>query len=149
VSVNVNAVYCCTTRNYELAGSVTSLHVSGNQATIGFCGPIHDRFIGLYRNVGYVIVTDNGPTGDVVDYSASACTSTPRNPCPGTARSSPSGGSLNLHRVIPATSPLPQWAQNPVVRDARPQPTATSDCKSGNWRRYGFKNQGECVGLVE
>jgi hypothetical protein len=150
VSVNINAVYCCTTRNYELAGPVTSLHVSGNQATIGFCGPIQDRaFTGLSRNVGFVTVTDNGPTGDVVDYSAVSVYIDPSQPLPETCPSSPSGSSFDLHWVIPATSPLPQWAQDFVVHDAPDHPTSKDQCKDGGWKSFAFQNQGQCVAFVE
>jgi hypothetical protein len=44
---------------------------------------------------------------------------------------------------------LPLVTGGLVVRDARPLPTSTGECKNGGWRSFGvFKNQGDCVSYV-
>ena len=159
VSINTNAVSCCTTRNYELGGDVTCLRVDGNQPTIGFYGPVQDVFAsGLSRNVGIVQVADNGPAGfDVVRVDASRFVApVPGSPDPDPPRITdcsaglPSGGNASLARTwaLPATSPLPGWAQDFVVRDAPNVPTSKSQCANGGWREYRFTNQGQCVAYV-
>jgi hypothetical protein len=38
-----------------------------------------------------------------------------------------------------------------VVTDARPFPTAKSQCRNGGWKTYGdtFVNPGQCVAFVQ
>jgi hypothetical protein len=121
-------------------GAVSCLAVSGHTAVIGF-----SSVPGFIRSL--VRVTDSGSSPGQDSFAAITqgflgltapvpppdCSSFPPPPA---GDASFSGSGVNDLGDI-------------VVVDARPLPTAKTQCKNGGWRTYGvFRNQGDCVSFV-
>jgi virginiamycin B lyase len=123
-------------------GSATCLRVEGNRAAIGVEFPRVEFPLPLPARGALIVVEDNGPVGAdrfaVQDVPAGTAPSS----CP-----SPAGVALG-----PAFPPAP-GATGPgvVVTDVAPvsnAPTSKEQCKHGGWRRFGFRNQGQCIAFV-
>ena len=102
-------------------GPVTCLNVQGNAALL----TIDTLQFGSVA----LRVTDNGPTGDVVEA------------IPGTGCAQAQSGYVDIGFI-----------GDIVIVDAAPPPplpTTKDQCKHGGWRNFGvFKNQGDCVSFV-
>jgi virginiamycin B lyase len=125
---------------FENPAAVTCLAVHGNRATIGanFADPLPGP--SGSRNA-LIFLEDNGPAGQdrfaVQPLSASTAPPTcPANP--------PSG--VQLGPGFPGAGGGPD--PGVVITDAQPFPASKADCRHGGYRRFGFRNQGQCIAFV-
>jgi hypothetical protein len=104
------------------------LKVTGNVAILEINGPL---LLGVLSMI--IRLTDNGGDGrDRFDYY-------PVLP--------------EVGQDFDCQTGAPGWFGGPligraVVVDAPPGPGSKADCRNGGWIRFGFKNQGLCVGAV-
>lgn len=121
---------------FQLGGPVTCLAVTGNSAIINFQNQLTAGF-----GITTVHVVDNQPGNvngdpDVFDAIPTGRAATDCSPLPPTGFG---GGLEGADIAVVDAPPLP------------PSPTAKDQCRNGGWRDFGamFKNQGQCVALVE
>jgi hypothetical protein len=108
----------------DIHGPVTCLAVRGNTATIN----IRDEG-SLSGFIITVQVVDGQP--DTFDSGAASRAPTDCSPLPPLGI----GGALSDGDIT-------------VVDAQPPLPTRKDQCKNGGWRRFGFKNQGQCIRFV-
>ncbi len=108
-----------------VGASIGCLAVSGNSAT--FAGTLEPNFFGF--TTFKVSVVDNGPAGSGLDTYAAAAFNTPQDCSSDTT-----------------SFQAPLSSGDIVVTDA--PPTSTDQCTAGGYARYGFSNEGLCIGYV-
>ena len=132
--------------DFDISGTVTCLHVEGNEAVLGIGS-------GIRGGAGGTIVAVHDATGssdDPFDVLGFYGTSQPpgSGDCP-----APS----SLPALVPCCSDF--WGANffaslgsdptaITVHDAHPLATTKDQCKNGGWSQFGFENQGDCVSFV-
>jgi hypothetical protein len=126
---------------YSVSGHVTCMTVIGNRATVGFAV---DSGFDVNGSLGHVIyVEDNGSPGAGHDLANDTGAGFPPTSCP-----APTDEDLVPFPFIPIR-PQPIEAGDITVVDAPSLPTAKDQCRSGGYRQFGFRNQGQCVAFVE
>jgi hypothetical protein len=114
----------------HVAGHVTCLSVSGNDAVVGF----EPDPPGAFGFTGWMVhVVDNGPPGSDPPDTVTPVTD----------------GSEPPSCVLPPSPLLDVEEGDVTVTDAPALPTSRSECLNGGWRAFpGFKNQGQCIAFV-
>ena len=113
---------------FHFSGPISCLKVTGNVAILEINGPL---LLGVLSMI--IRLTDNGGDGrDRFEYY-------PVLP--------------EVGQDFDCQTGAPGWFGGPligraVVVDAPPGPGSKADCRNGGWTRFGFKNQGLCVGAV-
>jgi hypothetical protein len=108
--------------------NVTCLAVSGNRATLVFTS------VGLGPPV-VAHAVDNGPPGSGQDRFFAV---------PGDVAPGPDDCNADFSGFFPEFVTTGDVS----IRDAPPGPATKDDCKKDGWRRFGFKNQGQCVSSI-
>jgi len=131
---------------YRGAGTPTCLRAQGNRVVIGvtYANPLSSTGVG-----GFLIsLTDNGPPSggspDVVNFLTLGV---PSGEGAGGPAICPDPAAPPPPSVI-YTGPFDVESGDIVITDAPLPPQSKDDCTDGGWRRYGFKNQGQCVASV-
>jgi hypothetical protein len=126
-SVSFNAA------GFPVSGSVTCLSVTGPDTGAGTASAPTDAVMNAQTNLGVVTieVVDNGGNGSDV-WSA-----LPTGRAPSDCSPFNLGGTTQLLTEGRA-----------VVFDAPLVPTTKEQCKHGDWKQFGFKNQGQCISFV-
>jgi hypothetical protein len=122
-------------------GSVTCLRVEGNRAAIGVEFALGEEGT-LAPRAAVIVVEDNG----VVTADRFAVQNLPAGSAPSTCPS-PTGAALGPAFGDAAGSADPGVVVTDVTATP-PRPASKDDCKNGGWRRFGFKNHGQCVAAV-
>jgi hypothetical protein len=110
------------------ASSIECLSVDGNTAT--FAGGLEPNPFGFthFRTT----VVDNGPADSGLDTYAA------------------NGYLIPVGCSAPETAFFgPVTSGDVVVVDSPPPPSSKGQCKNAGYRRYGFRNQGQCIAFVE
>ena len=113
---------------FHFSGPISCLKVTGNVAILEIDGPL---LLGVLSMI--IRLTDNGGDGrDRFEYY-------PVLP--------------EVGQDFDCQTGAPGWFGGPligraVVVDSPPGPGSKADCRNGGWARFGFKNQGLCVGAV-
>jgi hypothetical protein len=126
---------------YSVSGHVTCMTVIGSRATVGFAV---DSGFSVFGSLGHVIfVEDNGSPGAAHDLANDFEAALPPTSCP-----APTDEDLVPFPFIPIR-PQPIEAGDITIVDAPALPTSKDQCRSGGYRQFGFRNQGQCVAFVE